>query len=486
MMSTRLDTATPDELVAEFLGEFGAAGGSRREVVARLVGLAASDHRETAESATRAFFTSLVERLADSFSPPDVALYNRVFAQAVEYCRRLDRGRAIDEALHRFGLHDEADVLGRAEALRHKKSLVRRRAAGVRRVVVLSRVTLGADVAITSVIINRFEREFPDAEIVLVGGRKAAELFGGDPRITFHEIDYRRGATTLERLLTWPDVVEVVRAVTANLSPAEWLIVDPDSRLTQLGLLPLTECEENYIFFPSREYGSETNRALAQLAAAWLDEVFGSPSPTLPRLSLRREDTRAASALLTRLRQASARPVVAVNFGVGANPAKRAGDEFEQGLVSELIRRRITIVFDKGAGAEETRRADAVIARAQQDAAAIVVKLTEQNFAEAVNDQALGAQLLVWDGGVGRLAALVAQSDLYVGYDSAGQHIAAAAGTPCIDVFAGYSSPRMLDRWRPAGSNASALVVVEPGAGRVAGVSFATFSPMGERLKNGR
>jgi hypothetical protein len=36
--------------------------------------------------------------------------------------------------------------------------------------------------------------------------------------------------------------------------------------------------------------------------------------------------------------------------------------------------------------------------------------------------------LAVWRGRIGLLAALIGQSDLYIGYDFAGQHIAAAMG----------------------------------------------------------
>ena len=482
-MSKRLDTATPDELVAEFLKKLHATGDYRREVVARLAALATGDDPETAQPATRALFASLVERLADSFSPADVSLYNRVFAQTVDHCRRLAAGRAVDAALNRFGLRDEGDVLRRANALRISYAAARPLPASLRRVIVLSRVTLGADVAITSVIINRFEREFPDAEVILVGGRQAAELFGGDRRIRFKEIDYRRGGLTLERLLSWLDVIEAARELTADLSPAEWLIVDPDSRLTQLGLLPITECGENYFFFPSREYGAATDFALAQLTAGWLGEVFDAPSPALPRLSLRREDTDAASALVARLRQANARPVITINFGVGENPAKRVSDEFEQSLVAQLLQRGAAVILDKGAGADETRRADAVIEHARRHLAATVVELTENGLAEAFRSEALDASLLVWDGRVGVLAALIAQSDLYVGYDSAGQHIAAAAGTPCVDVFAGYGSARMLDRWRPAGSAPSHVIAVDSSrAVDPSEILAATLAAVTERL----
>jgi ADP-heptose:LPS heptosyltransferase len=57
----------------------------------------------------------------------------------------------------------------------------------------------------------------------------------------------------------------------------------------------------------------------------------------------------------------------------------------------------------------------------------------------------------------------VAESDLYVGYDSAGQHIAAALSIPTIDIFAGYTSPLVPARWRPHGRGPVSLVTVPDG-----------------------
>jgi ADP-heptose:LPS heptosyltransferase len=249
--------------------------------------------------------------------------------------------------------------------------------------------------------------------------------------------------------------------VTSDLSPDEWLIVDPDSRLTQLGLLPLTDREENYVFFPSREYGAVSDLALGPLTAGWLDEIFNAPRPVLPSLSLQTADTEAAGLLIEQLRGRGARLIITINFGVGDNPAKRAGDEFEQALVAQLVREGATVILDKGAGADEMRRADAVIARVRCESSTSAVALSAQRFADALTDSPR-ARLLVWDGSIGRLAALIARSDLYIGYDSAGQHIAAAAATPCVTVFAGYSSPRMLDRWRPTGRGAASVIAVDP------------------------
>lgn len=468
-MNTRLDIEdrSPDEskahgLASEFLSRAREAGDYSRESIKALAEMALSEDEATAKAATRAIFTSLVEPLADSFDPRAVSLYNRLFADLIDCCRRTDAGRALAGELANFHLLDERDLFIRAERLRIVTPFNSPSGRGreVKRVIVLSRVTLGADVAITSVIVERLKRELPGAEIVLLGARKAAELFGGDARLSFGEIDYRRAGTLIERLLAWTELVRSTRGLARDLKPDEFLIVDPDSRLTQLGLLPL---EDNYLFFPSREYGSETQEPLSRLAAAWSNEVFGAHETLFPRISLRRSDKDAASALVSRMRR-RARPVVTINFGVGENPLKRINDEFERQLVASLIEEGASVILDKGAGEDETRRADSVIARVAQQSgerAARVLEIDEASLPELLSSAGPGAELLVWSGRIGLLAALISESDLYIGYDSAGQHIAAAAGVACIDVFAGFSSPRMLDRWRPAGPAQSRVIAVD-------------------------
>ncbi|MBI4464005.1 MAG: hypothetical protein HY647_04810, partial [Acidobacteria bacterium] len=52
---------------------------------------------------------------------------------------------------------------------------------------------------------------------------------------------------------------------------------------------------------------------------------------------------------------------------------------------------------------------------------------------------------------IGAWSALVGVSDEYVGYDSAGQHIAAALGVPTLDIFTEAASPIFRERWRPTG-----------------------------------
>jgi ADP-heptose:LPS heptosyltransferase len=47
--------------------------------------------------------------------------------------------------------------------------------------------------------------------------------------------------------------------------------------------------------------------------------------------------------------------------------------------------------------------------------------------------------------------SVITQCDLYAGYDSAGQHAAAASGVPLVSIFAGAPSERFRTRWAPSG-----------------------------------
>ncbi|HWC97864.1 MAG TPA: glycosyltransferase family 9 protein [Candidatus Sulfopaludibacter sp.] len=341
-----------------------------------------------------ALFGTLVEGLADRFEPALCDAYARLFSQAV--------AMAVDDT-------DAASLVARYERVRRVRPVTSR----PRRVFVLSRVTLGADVAVTSVMLSAAKRRFPHAEIVFVGPRKNYELFAADKHLHHVEVAYRRGSLR-ERLASWNDLKPL-------LAGPDTLVIDPDSRLTQLGLLPVC-AEDHYHLFESRAYGGESNHPLPQLAAAWAEETLGVAGAK-PYVALGPAPAHA--------------PYVAVSLGVGENAAKRLPDPFEEELLRMLAARGVPLCIDKGAGGEEAERVTRAV-------------------------EASGAQATFWSGSFAGFAAIIAGASLYVGYDSAGQHIAAATGVPLVSVFAGFPAPRMFDRWRPVGPNCTVLRVDRP------------------------
>jgi ADP-heptose:LPS heptosyltransferase len=365
------------------------------------------------EPCAQALFGILIEGLADRFEPALCDVYARLFSQAIPG-------------------HDPAELVARYERVRRPRPL----AWEPKRVLVLSRVTLGADVAVTSVLLAAAKQRLPHADIVFVGPRKNFELFAGDARLSHAAVEYRRGSLR-QRLAVWDEL----RPLAAD---PDCLVIDPDSRLTQLGLLPIC-AEDRYHLFESRAYGGAGTFNLPALAAQWAQETFGVPHAA-PYVAPEPEAVGRTGCPLGRSARDGvpsgsvpplpSQPYIAVSLGVGENPAKRIPDPFEEQLLA-LLSARAPLWIDKGAGGEEAARVERAVARS-------------------------GARATFWDGSFAGFAQIIAGSALYVGYDSAGQHVAAARGVPLVSIFAGFPAPRMFHRWRPSGPRATVIRVEQP------------------------
>lgn len=350
----------------------------------------------TARAATRAFFGILIERLGDLFEPSLCEVYARLFSHVI--------ARALPD-------YDAHELLVRYRRVRQ----VRRFAGGeIQRVFVLSRVTLGADVVVTSMALDAAKKRFPGAEISLVGPEKNAELFGQDDAISSIAVTYGRSSLLRERLTAAIELRSIVE------EPGS-LVIDPDSRLTQLGLIPVCD-DARYYFFESRAFGGDLFTSLPELTAEWLFEVFDVDN--------------AQRYLAPAPQEKQAR--VSVSFGVGDNANKRLEGDFEYQVLRALLERYDSVLLDEGAGGDECERARKLFERLGQD-----------------------GRLMLHNGSYASFASHILQSELYVGYDSAGQHVADAGGVPLISVFTGFPCDRMFARWRPTGTRSCVLKVDE-------------------------
>ena len=220
------------------------------------------------------------------------------------------------------------------------------------------------------------------------------------------ETPYARSGAVRDRLECW-------RQLRAAIPKGKTIVVDPDSRLTQLGLLPLCE-EDDYFFFESRAYGADSDLSVGELAALWASRTFEIGWTGAAQARIAPPD--AAFPL--------GQPSATVSLGTGGNDAKALPEEFEAELIRLLCSRFADVVVDEGFGDAEAARVARAIA---------------------------GTPARTFRGSFARFAAVIAQSSCYVGYDSAGQHAAAAAGTPLMTLFKGFASDRMFARWQPAG-----------------------------------
>jgi hypothetical protein len=326
----------------------------------------------------RAFLSVVVERLGDLFEPRLCDAYDELFPRVIQ--------RAFPDLMARVrrfrGTHAPPDA--------------------AERVYVLSRVTLGADVAVTSVLLDAAKKRYPAAEIFFVGPKKNFELFQADRRIAHHASPYPRSSSLRDRL-----------AASAALDLEGGIVIDPDSRLSQLGLVRVCD-DTGYFFFPSRNYGGDGLDRLPELAANWACEVFGVVDAR-PFIAPQPASGPAAD--------------ITVSLGVGENSAKRIEGAFEQDLLKMLAETGASVLVDTGGSEEERKRVEAAL----QPAAL------------------LGNNLRTHAGAFAPFAAEIARSKLFVGYDSAGGHVASACGVPLISIANGFASERMAARWRPNG-----------------------------------
>jgi hypothetical protein len=321
----------------------------------------------------RAFLSQVVEPMGDAFEPRLSPVYNALFMRVVE--------RVAPELKARL-----------------RPPPANRMPAAADKVYLLSRITLGADVAVTSVLMDAAKNRYPNARIVFVGPRKNYELFEADSRVEHFPAPYARSGSLKDRL-----------AASAALWIDDGVVIDPDSRLTQLGLIRVCP-DERYCFFDSRSFRADLGFRLPMLAMQWAMDPRGA-LPYIAHPYIAPKPTTGEPADIT------------VSLGVGENLAKRVDGEFELELMKLLSATGASVLVDLGGSAEERARVERV----------------------------LQPGMRVHDGAFAPFAAEIQRSKLFLGYDSAAGHVASACGVPLISIVSGFANPRMELRWQPLG-----------------------------------
>ena len=407
--------------------------------------------------ASRALFGIIIERLCDDFEELQTETYNRLISQVVDFLRKLPKGKGLDKELNNFQLYTEDQLYQRIESIRLSPDEKIPASLNPKKVIILSRITIGADVAITSVICQRIDRAFPKAKIAVAGHAKLKQVFSEASGVHIHELHYARRGDLLERFLVWLDLLREIRNEIGDLGTNEYLVLDPDSRLTQLGVLPLVPAG-NYRFFNSRgKAGYPAKASISELTNLWLDNILGHDEFCFPKVWPEHTASQRARQLRNAIDPQTQLNLVSINLGVGGNPRKLVEGSFEIQLVLALLNEPGTrIILDLGFGDEEKHRSEAILSAAER-AGHQVQELTFNNLLNTKSETRLvGVQC-----SVAEIAALISNSDEFIGYDSACQHIAAAQGVRTFTIFAGTNNVRFIRRWRACGPNVSELVYVD-------------------------
>jgi len=399
--------------------------------------------------ASASLFEVIVEELCDDFEDLTLDIYNLAMAEVISYCRKTPAGVELDRQIADFGIRS-------FDELHRRANLVRTRQYNydinkpLKRIILLSRVTIGADVAILSVIVQRLTRIFPGAEVVIFGSRKLRGIFGGNPCLRIVELSYPRRGGLFDRFSAWHQALGILAEEMPAHDQDNTLLIDPDSRISQLGVLPLTQ-PENYLFFNSQNnHPSSKCTRMAELANRWVDDVFGVSDFCYPKVWIPAPIRSQGQKMIACLRASGCERTVAVNFGIGQNPRKRVGMDFEVRLVQTVV------ILDRGYGKDEFCWSAELLSRIQNQG----FQTASANFRESEYPK-ISHGVIAIECTIGEMAALIGQSDEFVGYDSACQHISAAAGTPTLTVFAGANNAKFIRRWSACGDTPCRTVHVD-------------------------
>jgi ADP-heptose:LPS heptosyltransferase len=415
-----------------------------------------SNDPELINPGTHALFSTIVESLCDDFEELQTETYNRVMTQVISYCRTISAGKEFDSRLKEFGIYSSDDIINRIRKVRSNGASLSRKTS-IQKVLLLSRVTIGADIAITSVIIQRLQHTMPDTQIVLIGSNKLKEVYGGNPRIKISEVPYCRKGGLLERLESWRTVLEIITEETDGLREDEVILIDPDSRHSQLGILPLVP-DERYYFFDSRS-DTTFNRKMSmpELTNDWFNRLTGEESFRYPAVWIPEHYLDRAAGFCSRFRNDGAKKIIAVNFGVGGNPRKRVSRHLEEKLLLTLLEEPGTVILlDKGVGNNEMLYTDSLINAVKEKGHPACHASLGSEISSEIMHRIIGIK-----SSIGEMAALIKNCNEYIGYDSACQHISAALKTPCITIFAGSNNMRFIRRWSAHGQNICNIVHVD-------------------------
>ena len=269
--------------------------------------------------------------------------------------------------------------------------------ASANRVYVLSRITLGADVAVTSVLLDAAKRRYPDAEIVFVGPRKSTKCL-----------------RPIRASSICPRPTREAEHWSTACAPRQPLVRrrhrDRSRFAPHAARLDFVCDEDRYFFFNSRVYGGDGSESLPALAARWARRSFRRRNARALRRALSIERPARRHHGQSRRRRESGQ---AHRWRFRARSAARAGRN-----------RRDRFWSTKAAA---PRSASASNARSCQECA----PTTELSRPSRRKSRG---------------------SKLFVGYDSAGSHVASACGVPLISIAKGFVSERMFARWRPKGT----------------------------------
>ncbi|MFH1776132.1 MAG: hypothetical protein ABH952_01005 [Candidatus Omnitrophota bacterium] len=454
----------PDETVAQniardILADIREQNIYPREKLQWLIERSFSSDPVTAKIITRILMQDVVGRLYDTHLPQEKQIVTRIIAQIFEYRRRMEEGKDLNQHLNRFGLDTEEKLNARAERLAQAEVINRPISLDAEKVFVFSRGTIGGDVNLTSIVLQKITETMPQAKIVFLGDlHRLGSLFAGIKNISFVDFPYRRTETLANQIA---DSLKAVNILETNGYEPGMPVIDLSGHGLIHGMMPVCN-EEDHYYFPmvapkGKSLGEEINEQS--------NRVFDALGATYSKLHIADEELSAVAGFYDKLPRG--KKVITMAFGVGGDYTKAVSEEFEQEVVSGVIDRGSLAILNGGFGEVEEARTVQLIEAIREKGHKIYIVIDElrTETKKILQENGLNfyvvkdtiaeveipddVELIVHFGKISTCTVLIANSACFIGYDSMTQHLAAASRVPEVIVYAGCETERFPELWRP-------------------------------------
>jgi ADP-heptose:LPS heptosyltransferase len=147
---------------------------------------------------------------------------------------------------------------------------------------------------------------------------------------------------------------------------------------------------------------------------------------------------------------------IAVHVGAGTAAKQWPAEHWRELIARLVVRMGAEVVLVGGRGERIIARRIMEPSPWEKGDRHLLCEAPEGPFRQKVPVPVFPPGVIDWTGqlGVGELAAVIEQSDLFVGADSGPAHLAAAVGTPAVVLFSGTNDPR---QWQPWGTDVTVV-----------------------------
>jgi len=422
---------------------------------------------EISKTALNPLLGVIINELKKDFKQKELKIYLKMMPALIlrakensELIRKWFKLMQINESNPKKDLYERSRTL-----INFKKKIPKEKRDDIKKIFVLSRSTMGAEIALNGIIIPKLLRIFKNAEIIFIDSTSTGKYLFKDPKIKIVDkfkdengnvINLkwdRKGMPIKERFECSANVSFFINHEIKNLREDEYFIVDADTRLSQTGSMPLVKTENHYFIDTTQkngEFGVHINdvskvKLLGRVCNEYLNYVFEDNEIDYPQISLSKQGKLNADSVFEEFGFNNKFNIL-FRLGVGVE-RRQLSREFEIGLANKIIKQGHNLILIRSPDADEEEKNMNFINALKNSGKSVTEIIVEDNKIKVVGKK--DADFYTFRGDLESLKGMIKNSSVFLGYNSNGQHIASALEVPFVTISTGHANRLFYKRWIP-------------------------------------